>query len=61
MRYSIHFALSLGITLVFSAVLDAQLLNSSDPVIRPGLVDKITDKIHVIPNNFVRLVPNVEP
>jgi len=59
MRYSIHFALSLGITLVFSAVLDAQSPNSSDPVIRPGLVEKITDKIHVIPDNFVRLVPNI--
>lgn len=59
MRYSVHFALSLGTTLACSALLNAQSQNSSDPVIRPELVEKITDKIHVIPDNLVRLVPNI--
>ena len=59
MRYSDYFGFSLGITILISTLLSAQTSTPPSPVIRPELAKKISEKIYVIPDNFVRLVPNV--
>ena len=59
MRYSTYFGLSLGITILISTLLNAQSSNPPGPLIRPELVKKISEKIYVIPDDFVRLVPNI--
>lgn len=58
-NYPINLALPFGILLALSTAISAQSSDSEGPVVRPELMRKITESVYVIPDNFVRLVPNI--
>ena len=59
MKYLAYFWISFGIALALSAPIGAQSSDSEGPIVRPELINKITESVYVIPDNSVRLVPNI--
>ena len=56
--------MTLGIALaltngVYSAPIAARSSGSEDPIVRRDLINKVTKSVYIIPDNFVRLVPNI--
>ena len=59
MKYLAYFWISIGIALALNAPIGAQSSDSEGPIVRPDLINKITESVYIIPDNFVRLVPNI--
>jgi glyoxylase-like metal-dependent hydrolase (beta-lactamase superfamily II) len=59
MKYFGLFWISFGFALISSPPVGAQSSDSEGPIVRTDLMNKITESVYIIPDNFVRLVPNI--
>jgi glyoxylase-like metal-dependent hydrolase (beta-lactamase superfamily II) len=58
-KYLINLVMPVGILLALSSATRAQSSDSEGPIVRPELMRKVTESVYIIPDDFVRLVPNI--